>query len=483
MARKRSFSDNTTMARKKYKPRAGEGAMARILTKMIYPKRAVNDPKEVSFIVLISEEEKSVNRRQQLCYTFYIEGDTSNICYASKRYVHVIEEGNASKLFDPSLPGPHQQSIGAVEKEKWRKSKAKRLLYEFLMDGIVPMEDDGTMSLEDIYMIDPEFSKFDFDKFKGRLNRIRSNIMELDIRADDDLEAFRNFKLNHKPSLFSHKGYTQWQGSTAQELLWDDLDEYLKDPNSKPRRKMLVSIGGHLDSAGFQIWWDSEIKALDGKTVKDGFNIQLQVDPRWVFDDDRQEYFFATIASFDTVLVGVPACSYDHIYNMENFPGVSGCVSKEMDEHRNAVAKKMEDWHKTPVMWYSLKFPPRPGMTGVRLSVREIYKNDDFTDETSLELIYFPTPSSHTICGNFASWWATWNVVCNDIGQKDSNRKRGTPAYEKKKSKAAQQAALFAQALYGNGRTGPSNFNTGTTGTSNIEPDSVSNASSVEMEP
>ncbi|KAG7350012.1 hypothetical protein IV203_012609 [Nitzschia inconspicua] len=82
MASKRSSSDNTTMARKKYKPRAGEGAIARILTKMIYPKRAVNDPKEVSVIVLISEEEKSVNRRQQLCYTFYIEGDTSNICYA-----------------------------------------------------------------------------------------------------------------------------------------------------------------------------------------------------------------------------------------------------------------------------------------------------------------------------------------------------------------------------------------------------------------
>ncbi|KAG7342240.1 hypothetical protein IV203_007332 [Nitzschia inconspicua] len=224
------------MARMKYKPRAGEGAKASILTKMIYPKRAVNDPKEASVIVvLISEEEKSVNRRQQQCYTFYIEGDTSNICYAIKRYVHVTEEGDPSKLFDPSLPGPHQQIIGAAEKEKWRKSKAKRLLYEFLMDGIVPMEDDGTMSLEDIYAIDPEFSKFDFDKFKGRLNRIRFNIMELDIRANDDLEAFQNFKSNHKPSLFSHKGYIQWQGSTAQELLWDDLDEYLKDPNSKPK--------------------------------------------------------------------------------------------------------------------------------------------------------------------------------------------------------------------------------------------------------
>ncbi|KAG7370155.1 hypothetical protein IV203_027901 [Nitzschia inconspicua] len=194
------------MARKKYNPRAGEGAKASILNKMIYPKRAVNDPKEASVIVvLISEEEKSVNHRQQQYYLFYIEGDTSNICHAIKRYVHVIEEGDASKLFDPNLPGPHKQIIGAAEKGKWHKSKAKCLLYEFFMDGIVPMEDDGTMSLEDIYTIDP-----------SRLNRIRFNIMELDIiRADDDLEAFRNFKSNHKPSLFSHKGYIQWQGSTA----------------------------------------------------------------------------------------------------------------------------------------------------------------------------------------------------------------------------------------------------------------------------
>ena len=36
-------------------------------------------------------------------------------------------------------------------------------------------------------------------------------------------------------SLLSHKGYIQWQGSTAQELLWDDLDAYLKDPTKKPK--------------------------------------------------------------------------------------------------------------------------------------------------------------------------------------------------------------------------------------------------------
>lgn len=215
------------------KPRAGEGARANILTKMIYPRRSAENPKEQSTVVLIAEEEKTINKKQQQCYTFRIEGGDETVCYAVKRYVHVFEEGDKSKLFDPSLPGPEEQSKETKKLLKWRKSKAKKILYEFLMDGTIPMED--TMPLEDIYLLDEEFGKYDYKQFKGRLSRMRAKIVELDNRADEDLEAFRIFKQNHKPSLFSHKGYIQWQGSKAQELLWDDLDAYLKDPSKKPK--------------------------------------------------------------------------------------------------------------------------------------------------------------------------------------------------------------------------------------------------------
>jgi hypothetical protein len=38
-----------------------------------------------------------------------------------------------------------------------------------------------------------------------------------------DQEAFNNFKqAAHPPSLFSHKGYIQWQGSQAQKSLLED---------------------------------------------------------------------------------------------------------------------------------------------------------------------------------------------------------------------------------------------------------------------
>jgi len=62
------------------------------------------------------------------------------VCYGIKRYVHVFEEGDKSKLFDPTLPGPEDQSKEA----KWRKSMAIFFLYELLMDGTVPMEAAGS---------------------------------------------------------------------------------------------------------------------------------------------------------------------------------------------------------------------------------------------------------------------------------------------------------------------------------------------------
>jgi hypothetical protein len=220
----------------KYKPRAGEGAKAKILTRMIYPRHQDNEPKSESIVVLIDEADITVNRKLQQCYRFKVDGDDDQICHAIKRYVHVFEEGDKDKLFDPTLPGPEEQSKEKKKKkDNWRKSKAKQILYEMLMDGTVPMEDDPNMPLEDIYLLDEEFDKFDFSRFEGRLKRLRKKIVENDNRADNDLEAFRNYKASHKPSLFSHKGYIQWQGSTAQELLWDDLDAYLKDPTKKPK--------------------------------------------------------------------------------------------------------------------------------------------------------------------------------------------------------------------------------------------------------
>jgi hypothetical protein len=135
-------------------------------------------------------------------------------------------------LVQTTLPFKNQRSPRSGERVNQRKYF---VLNNLVMEGAVPMKEDGLMQARDVYIMDPAFAEYDYNTFKAGLNRIRKNIIELDSRADEDLEAFRNFKQHHKPSLFSHKGYIQWQGSTAQELLWDDLDAYLKDPTKKPK--------------------------------------------------------------------------------------------------------------------------------------------------------------------------------------------------------------------------------------------------------
>jgi len=223
----------------KRKLRAGVGAKASILTKFIHPKQQNGDATHRSNVILISKEERKVNRKNQVCYTFCMDGD-DRVMYAVERYFKILEEGNKEGYFVPLNPAEEaaqkEAKVFKEPKTKWRKSKAKMILYEALLDSTVPLDDKRfeAMSLEDIYSIDPELSLYDFAKFKDRLNRLRDKVMALDKRADEDLAAFQNYKKNHSPSLFSHKGYIQWQGSSAQEYLWEDLDAYMKDPNMKP---------------------------------------------------------------------------------------------------------------------------------------------------------------------------------------------------------------------------------------------------------
>lgn len=185
--------------------------------------------------------------------------------------------------------------------------------------------------------------------------------------------------------------------------------------------------------------------------MRNGWHIQKEVDPRWTFDDENADFFVAAITSDDSVVVGIPAISYDHLYNITSFFGNSACVTKEMDETRHKILPNLVKYKKIPMLWYRLQFPPRPGMTGVRLSVREIYLNaDNLQDDTSLDLNYYPAVSTHVTTGRYVTWWATWNVVAHDIGEKEmTDRKRGAPDVGPKQSKASQQAAKFTSKLYG----------------------------------
>lgn len=215
------------------KLRAGVGATASIITRFLIPKQVeFKDQKEHrSVVVLVSHERKNVNRKMQDCYNCTKEG-VDGILFACKRYFKVETEGNADGFFDGNVVVENhgnsndEINVGPFDepKTKWKKSAAKRILYNMILDGEVSDEADKSMPLRDIYMLHPEFAKYKYENFSRRLAAMRKKIRELNNRAREDLHAFEVYKSNHQPSLFSHKGYIQWQGSTSQECLWDDMD-------------------------------------------------------------------------------------------------------------------------------------------------------------------------------------------------------------------------------------------------------------------
>ena len=89
-------------------------------------------------------------------------------------------------------------------------------------------------SLEEIYLFNIEFQNYSFERFGARLAYIRADIKRNKNRATEDLAAFLRYKENNEVSLYSRKGYGQWQGSSAQECLLKDMLEGLHISN-KPK--------------------------------------------------------------------------------------------------------------------------------------------------------------------------------------------------------------------------------------------------------
>jgi len=116
-------------------------------------------------------------------------------------------------------------------KIKWKRSKAKMILMQDILDGKVPLhatDEDGkrTTDLQELYYSRVEFTEYHYSKFQSRLYSLRKTIKNDKNRQALDQEAFDNYRLNH-PELaqFSHKGYIQWQGSLSQQLCQQDLEE------------------------------------------------------------------------------------------------------------------------------------------------------------------------------------------------------------------------------------------------------------------
>lgn len=227
------------------KLRAGKGAKAKVLTRFVNPKQQKRDDKDHrSEVVIVGEFDDEKGKR---CYQLvFADNPLGGEFYANARYVKVTEEGDPDCIFDLG----EGESAGQI---RWADSAARRLLYQDIIDEVVPLEakdEEGNllMSLEEIYSMRPEYLAFDFGKFGARLSYIRQSIKKEDNRAEADEEAFDIFVAHHDVSFHSHKGYVQWKGSEAQALALRDIANGVHD---------LTKKGGRNKEGGFRALYNS----------------------------------------------------------------------------------------------------------------------------------------------------------------------------------------------------------------------------------
>ncbi|KAG7356966.1 hypothetical protein IV203_001654 [Nitzschia inconspicua] len=457
------------MAMKKRGERPGKGAKCSVLTRFIYPKQNVTNSQQRSEVVLVAREERMVNRKLQRCFTFVLDG---NECFANERYCKVLQEGKKEDLFEPFTC--EEETVGFKEPRiKWKKSKAKDILTYMIIQGDISDDPNDPTPVDDIFIMCEEFCKYDRSKFPARLKTLRLRLKDMWKRADDDLIAFENYKSNHAPSLFSHKGYAQWQGSDAQMFLLEDLDEYEKNPNTSPydlwitrqeymdeyplaafAKKIeqeiledLIVEGKTFYKENITVTWDDEIPSLKGDGEQySGLTIQMNVDPRWAWDRPKENLLEASIYRTDTILIGFMGWFYDQVHNNQVFSKASDKCKKQLDEAGNNFLDQPVEKQKR---WIALKVSPRSNVRIPRLSIREIHINPlDLKDETSIPIQYYPNKTSHAhLPRKQVSWYAQWTVVVNDAADENPNkvkRMRGKKDREPLVSAAAQQAAQYS---------------------------------------
>jgi hypothetical protein len=76
------------------------------------------------------------------------DGDNATLLYANHRYVQVIKEGDPNDLFDGPGEPQKEEEKHKEPKIKWKKSKARALLYEDVKKNVVAFDDNNKPVME-----------------------------------------------------------------------------------------------------------------------------------------------------------------------------------------------------------------------------------------------------------------------------------------------------------------------------------------------
>jgi hypothetical protein len=108
----------------------------------------------------------------------------------------------------------------------WRRSMARTLLEKDLRHGVIPLDNED-MAEEVVYMQRDEFCLFPFDQICKRLRDMRKQARDLSSRATWESAALATDQLNHPAPTHDCRGVPRWEGSAAERLLKQDMDDDL----------------------------------------------------------------------------------------------------------------------------------------------------------------------------------------------------------------------------------------------------------------
>lgn len=106
----------------------------------------------------------------------------------------------------------------------WKDSEAKRLLIKDLTSGNIPL-DPKEMEPAQVYLQRPEFASFAYEHFRDRLRDLRAQIRASKHCASSDSAALAHDRRIYPKKTHNHRGEPRWEGSEAERLLKQDMDE------------------------------------------------------------------------------------------------------------------------------------------------------------------------------------------------------------------------------------------------------------------
>ena len=131
------------------------------------------DEKHRSNVELIDVATVDIRGKAKSCYICKLEGNDDLLLHAPKTRFKLEANGPPKQLFVPLTQAEKSKEIERLAsskfiepKVKWEKSQAKKILYNMIMDGLIPDECDESEDLELIYMMHEKFCKYDYFKFK-----------------------------------------------------------------------------------------------------------------------------------------------------------------------------------------------------------------------------------------------------------------------------------------------------------------------------